>query len=303
MPPRYSWKGFVRLSLVTIPVRWYNSAESSKEIHFNQLHKPPCSSRIQYRKVCPVHGEVPREEIVSGYPYAKDQYVVVDEAELDKLYRESDKGITIDGFIPPGTIDPAYFTGRTNYLLPDGAAGAKPYQLLREGMAEEDLVAISRMVLRGREELVLLRPVDKLLAATMVSYAQDVRGPEVFEDELVETEAEEDEVALTRTLIAARRIEDFDLSRYRDTYDEKLHALIEAKVQGKEIVAAPSAPEEPRVINLMDALKKSLAEAGAGAETGAGVAGGGERGTAEGRKMAPSARSTRPAGKKKRKTG
>src|ERR1041385_2323455 len=137
MPPRYSWKGFIRLSLVSIPVRSYNAVESSSDIHLNQLHKVD-HARIQYKKFCPVHGEVTKDDIVSGYEYAKGQYVVVEPEELDKLYRESDKAITIDGFIKAETIDPVYYTGRTNYLLPDGAPGLKPYELLQEGMAQED---------------------------------------------------------------------------------------------------------------------------------------------------------------------
>jgi DNA end-binding protein Ku len=294
MPPRYSWKGFIRLSLVTIPVRSYNAVETSQEIHLHQLHKPPCYSRIRYKKACPIHGEVSKDDIVSGYEYAKDQYVVVEPDEMDKLYRESDKAITIDGFIPPDAIDPTYFTGRTNYLVPDGSPGQKPYQLLQKAMSDEDLTAMCRVVLHGREEVLLLRPVDRLLVMTMLNYGEEVRKPGDFEEELTATQAEEDEVALTKTLIDARRLGSFDYSRYKDTHHEKLAGLIEAKVQGKEIVAPPPS-EEPRVIDLMDALKKSLAEVrGEGGREAAPAA-------AEEKKMAPSARSHAP--KRKRKTG
>ncbi len=264
MAPRYSWKGFIRLSLVSIPVRSFNAIETSKEIHLHQLHKE-CNSRIHYKKVCPIHGEVSKDDIVSGYEYAKDQYVVIEPEEIDKLYTESDKSISIDGFIAPDTLDPTYFNGKTNYLLPDGAPGLKPYELLQKGMAEEDLVAMCRVVRYGREEPLLLRPFGRLLVATMLNYEEEVRDPDEFSKELTEAKAAEDEVQLTRTLIEAKKLKSFDYSRYKDTYNDKLTELIKAKVEGREIVAAP-APEEPRVINLMDALKKSLEQAqGAGA--------------------------------------
>src|SRR3954462_3977380 len=123
MALRTSWKGFLRLSLVSVPVKAYSAAASGNgRIHLNQLHET-CHSRIRYQKVCPLHGEVTSDEIVSGYEYAKGQYVVIDEDELDKLRTPAERAINIDKFVPFSTIDPLYFDGRAYYLLPDGPVG------------------------------------------------------------------------------------------------------------------------------------------------------------------------------------
>ena len=259
MAPRSTWKGYLKLSLVSVPLKAYSasSGSSGPSISLNLLHDK-CHSRIQYRKVCPIHGEVPKEEIVSGYEYAKGQYVVVDPDEVEKLRAESDKSITVDAFVPDDAIDPIYHSGTTYYLIPDGPIGQKPYALIQRAMAEEGRQAIGRTVLSGKERLVLLRPVERLLAMTMLQYEPQVKQPEAFEDELVETEGSKEELKLTKDLIAALSRPDLDLSQYRDEYTEKMTELIEAKVQGKEIVSPPSATEEPQIINLMDALKESV---------------------------------------------
>ncbi len=296
LPTRYSWKGFIRLSLVSIPVRSYNAAVSGGERELHQLHKVDLQ-RIRYKKTCPGHGEVPKEEIVSGYEYAKDQYVVVEPEELDKLYRESDKAINIDGFIPPEKIDPIYYSGRTYYLTPDGPTGEKPYVLLQKGLKDRDLMGVARAVLYGREQVLLLRPLDGILAMTMMSYPEKVRKPEVFRSEVKEAEFDEEEVDLTATLIDARKFKQFDFSRYKDRFVEKLDELIRAKVEGKEITPPPEV-EGPRVINLMDALKKSLAEAREKAPARE------EEKEQVRKKAAPSARARSSAAKgRKRKTG
>jgi DNA end-binding protein Ku len=262
MPPRSSWKGFIKLSLVSIPVRSFTSAESGSEVRLRQLHRE-CHSPIRYRKVCPIHGEVVNEEIVSGYEYSKGQFVVIEPEERDKLYIESDRSINIEGFVSREAVDPLYYEGKGYYLLPEGAAGLKPYALLRSEMAEKELWGVARVALYGREHLALLRPLDGALNLAMLYYENEVRTPQLFEDELKEPELSEEEKRLTSTLIEASRLPSFDLSRYQDTYRERLQKLIEAKVEGKEIAVAPTAPE-PQVINLMDALKKSLARAQGG---------------------------------------
>ncbi len=149
MAPRSSWKGYLRLSLVSVPVQAFNAAESGGgDIHLNQLHAT-CHNRIRYKKVCPVHGEVPNEEIVMGYEYAKGEYVIVDDAEVDKLRTEADRAINIDTFVPRDSIDPIYFNGRTYYLLPDGAMGVKPYAVLLKALNAEDRWAVGQGVFFG----------------------------------------------------------------------------------------------------------------------------------------------------------
>src|SRR5688572_7414279 len=135
MAARSSWKGFLRLSLVSVPVKAYTATASSGDIRLNQLHAE-CNSRIQYKKTCPIHGEVTNDQIVSGYEYAKGQYVVVDPDELEKLRTEADRAIKIDVFIKPEALDPLYLSGRSYYLLPDGPVAQKPYAVIIEGMQE-----------------------------------------------------------------------------------------------------------------------------------------------------------------------
>jgi DNA end-binding protein Ku len=269
MAARSSWKGFLKLSLVSIPVKAYTAtASGGGEIHLNQLHAP-CNSRIQYKKTCPIHGEVRGDEIVSGYEYGKDQYVIVDTDELNKLRTEDDKAIKIDAFISPDTLDPIYANGKTYYLVPDGPVGLRPYAVLHRAMNDENHHAIAQVVLHGREQLVLLRPVENLLAMTVLSYDDQITRPSAFDEEVPKTEVTNDELKLARTLIGVTTPKKFDFSSYKDTYTTKLTQLIEAKVAGKEIVAAPPKSEEPHVINLMEALQASVAKAtGQGAAPG-----------------------------------
>ncbi|MBI3468230.1 MAG: Ku protein [Planctomycetes bacterium] len=260
MPPRATWRGFLRLSLVSVPVKAYTAAVTGGgEIHLRQLHAD-CHSPIQYRKTCPIHGEVTSDAIVSGYEYAKGQFVVVDTDELDKLRTEADKAVTIDTFIRPNAIDPVYHCGKTYYLVPDGPVGQKPYALLHRGMEEEGCQAIARVVMSGREQVVLLRPLEGILAMTMLEYDHQVKKPGAFQHEVGQPELSDEELRLAKTLIGSSTSEALEFSRYKDAYTEKLTALIEAKVAGKEIVAAP-AEQEPEVINLMEALRQSVARA------------------------------------------
>jgi DNA end-binding protein Ku len=207
MALRSSWKGFLRLSLVSVPVKAFTARASGSDIRLNQLHRE-CGSRVQYKKACPIHGEIPNDEIVKGYEYAKDQYVVIDPEEIQKLRAESDRSVGIVGFIAADRLDPIYHSGKTYYLAPDGAVGQKPYALLRQVLVEEGLHALARMVLSGRDQIVLVRPMEDLLALTVLEYAASVREPSAIGDELVDTETTEDELQLTRTLVEASRIGD-----------------------------------------------------------------------------------------------
>jgi DNA end-binding protein Ku len=258
MAARSSWKGYLKLSLVSVPVKAYTATSSTSSIHLNQLHEE-CHSRIKYQKVCPIHGEVPNDEIVSAYEYAKGQYVVTDTAELDKLRSEGDKSITVDKFVPADELDSLYHSGTTYYLLPDGPIGQKPYALIRDAMMETGLHGIAQVVISNREQLVRLRPIDGVLGMTVLRHAAEIKQPSGFRDELVEIEANAQELKLTRQLMDGLRDDDFDIAEYPDTYTEKMTQLIQAKVEGQELVSPP-AEEEPHVINLMEALKASVSQ-------------------------------------------
>lgn len=288
MAARPSWKAYVRLSLVSIPVRGYTATASGGEIHLNQIHAV-CHSRIRYKKTCPIHGEVPNDEIVSGYEFSKGQFVIIEPDELDKLRTESDKAIQIDTFVAPDQLDPVYHSGSTYYLAPDGKIGEKPYLLLVEAMKRLGRHAIAQVVLRNKEQLVLLRPVGRLLVMTMLEHASHVTAPDTMGELVPEASPTGPEVQLVETLIKSQTAKKFDFQAYKDKHTEKLQQLIEAKVQGKEIVT-PVEPAHAEVINLMDALKQSVAQAQGSAD----------QEPSPPKKMAKS--QPRKAGQRKRKT-
>ena len=162
---RYSWKGFLRLSLVSVPVQAFNVQESGQagKISLHQLHDKD-HARIRYVKVCPQHGEISTDEIVSGYEVSKDEYVVIEPSELDALRTPAEKAITLDSFVPSDSVDLRYFSGRNYYLMPDGEAGVKPYAVLHRAMAKQNKWGVGQAVMFGREHLVLVRPQDELLS-------------------------------------------------------------------------------------------------------------------------------------------
>jgi DNA end-binding protein Ku len=254
--PRATWKGFIKLSLVSVPVKGYTATSSSESVQLNQLHDK-CHSRINYKKTCPVHGEVPNDEIVKGYQFAKDQYTIIDTDEIEKLRSEADRSINIEKFVRPEQLDPIYFAGKTYYLTPDGQPGQKPYALLHQALSEENLWGIAQVVISSREQLVALRPIERLLAISVLHYAEELNKPAAYEDELSDGEISREELKLAKTLIEATIADELNLDEYRDLYNERLTKLIESKVAGQEIVEAPPV-EGPAVINLMDALKASV---------------------------------------------
>jgi DNA end-binding protein Ku len=304
MAAHASWKGFLKLSLVSVPVKAYTATATGSDITLHQLHAKT-HTRIQYKKVAPEVGEVSNEEIVKGYEYDKGQYVIIDEEELDKLRTESDKSIRIDGFIHPQDLSSIYYAGRTYYLTPDGPVGQKPYALLQKGMEKNGVSAVAEVVISQKEQVVLLRPVDGLIAMTILNRKDEVKSASAFRDETGSPELSEAEVSLADTLIQASIIKEFDFSRYHDVYKEKLTKLIQMKIEGKEVIQVRD-PEEPKIINLMEALKRSVAEAQA---AGAGKGASPEKQAAKAAlKQAPSAKPGKAAaaagaGAKKKKVG
>ncbi|HZL87191.1 MAG TPA: Ku protein [Pirellulaceae bacterium] len=261
MAAHAAWKGYLKLSLVSVPVRAYSATNAAAAIRLNQLHEA-CHSRIKYQKTCPIHGEVAKEEIVLGYEYAKGQYVEIDPAEIKALRTTSEDAISVDAIVHADAIDPLHFTEKSYYLLPDGNVAQKPYALIQRCLADDDLQAVARVVLFGRDELVVVRPIDGLLTTTALKYEAEIRQTSMFSSELEPTpHLAAEEVSLTKTLLKSFLRREFSLAAYKDEYIEKLTSLIEAKVEGKKLVSPPPT-EEPRVINLVDALKKSLARAG-----------------------------------------
>jgi DNA end-binding protein Ku len=306
MALRSTWKGYLKLSLVTFPIKAYSAhSGDGSPIRLNQLHAE-CQSRIKNKKTCPIHGEVPNDQIVSGFEVSKDHYVIIDTDELSKLRTEDTKALTIAEFVRPDAIDPLYWNGSTLYLMPDGPVAQKPYALIRDSMARHNVFAVAEVVWHGKEQLVLIRPIGAVLAMTVLSYEHELSKPATLEPELVPVQEEPEEVKMADMLVAARTAEEFDFAKYKDVYTVKLTELIQLKVEGKEIVQAP-AQEATMVINLMDALKKSVEQLrGQQAEAG-GVAAPVEAAPASPAEMAPEepppvvAPSKKPRGQQRKK--
>jgi DNA end-binding protein Ku len=251
-----SWKGHLRLSLVSVPVAAVSARQPDGRPLFHQVHVE-CHNRIRYTKTCPVHGEVPKEEIVSAFEYAKGQYVLFDKDELAVPRGERERAINIEVIVAPGTVGPLFFTERSYYLVPDGKSGAKPYALLRECLQQGKLEAICQGVLFGGQELALLRADDDLLTLTALKFDAQVRDPQDLKVPK-EPPFKKEELALTKSLLETFRNDKFDISNYVDHFAQEVAKLTQAKVKGKKVIKAAT-EGAPKIINLMDALKKSLA--------------------------------------------
>jgi DNA end-binding protein Ku len=265
MAARSSWEGFLKFSLISVPVRAYNVAvPGGGDVHFHQIHGK-CGHRIHYKKVCPVHGEVSKDEIVSGYEYKKDKYVEFDKEELDNLRSADEKAITIDAFTPADQIDPLYLSGKAFFLIPAGPAGQKPYALLYDVMAAKNRLAVGTVVMSGHDEAVLIRPAEHILTMTVLYRKSQIKNPSAFEDEVKSAKATPQELKLAGMLIDESTPKEFDISQYKDQYTERIAQAIAAKLAGKDL--GTKHPEKtPQVINLMDALRQSLGQARAGAK-------------------------------------
>jgi DNA end-binding protein Ku len=255
--PRASWRGNLSFGLVTFPVQAFNArSREGGDIHFHQLHAG-CHRRIRYKKVCPVHGELSQDEIVSGYEYRKGQYIEIDPEELDALRTEAERSLTIDAFIEPDAVDPVYFDGRMYYLAPDGHAADESYTVIAAAMEREERVAIGQVVFSGKQQLALVRPVAGTLHMAMLNYDEEIRPPEEVLSAQKRPHVSSKNVQLAQTLVRTWSSDDFDFAAYDDQYRIKVKNLIDDKVAGREIVL-PEEPEAPQVVNLMDALKRSI---------------------------------------------
>jgi DNA end-binding protein Ku len=295
MAARTTWDGYLRLNLLSVPVKAYSATVSGRgKIGFHQIHAA-CNSRIRYKKTCPIHGEVPNDEIVSGYEVTDGQYVLIDKEAMGKLRADADKAITIDVFIRPDALDPVYYTDRTYYLVPDGEVGRQSYAVLRKVMADDGRYAVATMVMSGRAQVVLVRPVGRLLAVTVLSYETQLKKPADFDDEVPEVAAGAAEVKLARSLVEASTAADFNFGKYQDQYTDNVRRLVESRAAKHKVVAEGN-EDEPAVINLMEALRESLQEARSGG-------GHGPRGRPAGRGQ-PAGRGRRPTkGRRARKAG
>jgi DNA end-binding protein Ku len=249
------WKGYLTFGLISIPIRLFSAARSER-ISLNQLHNV-CKTRIRMPLFCPqCDKQVPRNEIIKGYEYEKDQYVLFDEAELDKIEPQSARAMEILEFVKVDEIDPLYFDA-SYYVTPEDE-GKKAYQLLLAAMEESGYAAIAKLTMHQREHIVVVRPRAKGMTLHTMYYTSEIRQVAEYgqSDKTVEPKPQEKKLAeqLIESLAAK-----FEPEKYKDQYQEGMRAMIEAKQQGLEVAEAPH-PKLAPVIDLMEALKKSIAE-------------------------------------------
>jgi DNA end-binding protein Ku len=255
--PRSIWSGAISFGLVNVPVKLY-SAVSRKSVRFHQLNGET-GNRIQQKRVDPETGEeVSFDQIVKGYELTRNSYVVIKPEELDALDPEKTRTIDIEDFVDLADIDPVYYD-HPYYLIPDKGA-AKAYGLLLGAMEEAGKVAIARVVIRSKEQLVAIRPSQGVLLMETMIFHDEVVPSDEIEDlpEAKELKASDRELKMAQQLIDSLSA-DFDPTRYRDEYRDKVLELIERKAQGEEIAVQPEAPKAERVPDLMAALEASLA--------------------------------------------
>jgi DNA end-binding protein Ku len=254
MAPRSTWKGHLKLSLVSCPVRLYNATTRSDRVSFNLLHKDT-HNRIQMKPHDPELGAVERSDLVKGYEYEKDQYVVFTDEDFDKIQIETNKAIVIEKFVDADDVDEIYYES-PYYLAPDGAVAEETFRVVQWAMREKNKVALSRIVLSSRERLIALTVRDKGLLVMTLRTADEVRASDEFFADIGDEEPEQEMLDLAEKLIEQKSGK-FDPSEFRDRYQDAVIELVKAKVKGEEPVIA-KAPERGKVINLMDALRRSL---------------------------------------------
>jgi DNA end-binding protein Ku len=243
--------------MVSIPIRMYSAGESASAVSFNLLHDK-CKSRLKQQYVCPKDNEiVSRDQMVKGYQFSKDQYVTFTEDELKAMAEESQKAIEITEFVPASAVDPVYFD-RPYYLGPE-PGGEKAYRLLNEAMKETQRSALAKWAARGKQYLVLIRPAGKGLVMQQLLYADEVRP--ISEVPIGDAELREPELKLAVQLVQQIAADEFHPEHYEDEVRKRYQEAIQRKVEGQEITATAE-PPRAQIIDLMEALKASLAAKG-----------------------------------------
>jgi DNA end-binding protein Ku len=254
MAARPTWKGYLKISLVNIPVKVFPATDAGATLSFNQLHAE-CQTRIQQKRWCPhCQKEVPSSDLVKGYEFEKGRYVVVEDEDIEKVRVESTRVINLEKFTDDDAIDPIYLE-RPYYLAPDGPVAKEAFAVIREGMKGK--AGIGKVALYGREYLIKVQPRERGLVMYTLRHAGEIRSMDAIDEltDMPET-VKPEEVKLARQVIGTFEGE-VDFRSYKDEYQEGLREIIDAKIDGRQIVTQEvEAP--PKVVNLMDALRKSL---------------------------------------------
>jgi DNA end-binding protein Ku len=257
MSARAIGSGVVSFGLVSIPIRLYSTNQSGSGISFNLLHKK-CKSRLKQQYICPKDANevVPREEMVKGYEFSKDQYVVFTDEELKAVEEAASKSIEISEFVPAAQIDPVYYEGGF-YLGPD-KGGDKPFRLLHEAMKQTGRAALAKYAARGKQYLVMIRPVDNGLMMHELRYADEVKP--YSEVPVGEAEVKEAELKLAIQLVEQIANDKFEPAKYEDGVKKRLQDIIQRKVEGQDITTLATEAPKAQIIDLMEALKASLTQ-------------------------------------------
>ncbi len=257
MAPRASWKGYLKLSLVSCPVRLYPATSSSERIRFNQLHKDT-HNRINMKPVDPELGLVERSDLVKGYEYEDKKYIILTDEDLEAVKLETNHTMSIEAFVEADEID-GIWQDTPYYLAPDGAMAEETFVVLREAMRAAGKVAIARLVMSSRERVVTIAPREKGMYVCTLRAPNEVRATAAYFDDIPAAEPDAEMLGLAEALIAQKTTK-FDPTAFEDRYEQALMTMIKEKLKGhKPIIAA--APERGNVVNLMDALKASLGQA------------------------------------------
>jgi DNA end-binding protein Ku len=254
MAPRAYWKGFLRLSLVSCPIQLFPATTEREKVSFNQINKET-GNRIRYRKVDDETGEeVPSENIIKGYQIDKGQYIEITDDELESMALESKKTIEIDEFVPKTEIDELYHV-RPYYIVPDGDVGQEAFAVIRNAIDQMNMVAIGRVVLTSREHIIAMEARDKGIMGMLLRYPYEIRDQKEYFDDIADVKITKDMMDLAQHIVKTKSGH-FDPEQFEDEYETALKDLIEKKSNGVKI-EVPTGREPTKVINLIDALRRS----------------------------------------------
>jgi DNA end-binding protein Ku len=259
--PRSSWKGYLKLSLVSCAVALYNATSASERVSFNTLNRKT-GHRLKQQMLDSVTEEpVDPSDRVKGYQFSKGQYVMVEDEDLEALKIDSTKMIDIESFVPESEVDEIYFDG-TYYLAPDDAVAEEAFAVIRDAMSRKKVVGIGRIVLSRRERMLMLQPRDKGILATTLRYEYEVRQDTEYFGGITDLKLPKELLDIAE-LIIDRKSGHFEPDKYNDRYEEAVVSMLKAKQSGETFTVAET-PTPSKVVNIMDALKRSLEAEGAG---------------------------------------
>ena len=288
MAPLAYWTGHLRLSLVNVPVRLYPATTSERRIELNQIHEPS-GQRIRYQKIVPGIGPVEDEDITKGYEYEKGKYVLLDQDEIDDLKLESKQTIELVRFVEPEAIDTRYFE-KPYYLMPDGEMAEEGYVVIQKALQQANKIGVGQLILRGHGNIVAIKPFERGLLLEILRHANEVKSATKLFEEIPSVKVDKEALELAVELME-RKAGKFEPEKLKDEYAEAVWELINAKIEHRAPEIVTAAPTGAKVINIMDALKKSVQAQGKGGKSAPAPKRGAARGAKKSSKSTPKRKS------------